>query len=275
MIEDILALVYEANNSNLDRVLRKMRPLVMQLARNGTEEEKSALMKAFWACWESWTSPKKESPQLEAQAFYPVLQAFLPYLNNAEARIMLLESVFLLGGAAIYFEEIMAEHLGPDLQASNVENTENYMRSIIGFLPAMTDDDLRLVATQHLNTLNEVALHLVADLTLHTLDNLSLILPHLNEQTKREVVSRLKRKFIASDSTTKTSVGEVLAKFLVSNLDYFNEEAIQKLHDWAMRLIGGTEQVDRALGRLLIDGLLHRLDKQEQQKAQFMLRLFT
>jgi len=249
--------------------------LVIQLARNGTEEEKAALITAFWACWEWWTSPEKQRPQLQAQAFYPVLQALLPYLNDTEARIMLLENVLLLGYAAISFEETMVDLLSPDSQALCVENTENHMRSIIGFLPAVTDDDLRSVSVQYLDILNEVALHLVAHLSVQTFDNLSLILPYLDEQTKEEVVSRLKSKFIAADSTTKTSVGEALAHFLVDNLHYFSQDVIRKVKEWALRLISGTSQLNKSLGRALIEGTLHQLGKDEQQKARFMLRLFS
>ena len=270
-------MVYEANNSNLKKVLRKMDPLVMQLARNGTEEEKAGLITAFWGCWERTTS-KKETPQPQAQAFYPVFQRFLPYLNDKEARIMLLGNVLLLGGAARNFVEIMAEFVGPDLQRFNLENSENYMQSIIDFLPLVNDSDLSGVPAKHLNILNEVALHLAANLTLRSLDNLSLkslILPYLEEQTKQEVVSWSKSKFITADSTTKTVMVEALTHFLIDNLHYLSQEATSKLQEWALRLISGTDDVNRALGRALIEGTLHQLDKEEEQKARFMLRLFA
>jgi hypothetical protein len=118
-----------------------MDPLVMQLARNGTEKEKAALITTFLAYWEWWTSPKKERLKLQRESFYPVLQAFLPYLNDTEARIMLLNNMLSIGLIEREFQRNIAEYSSPENQRLLAENIDNYMRSIIGFLPAMTDGD--------------------------------------------------------------------------------------------------------------------------------------
>jgi len=50
---------------------------------------------------------------------------------------------------------------------------------------------------------------------------------------------------------------------------------IRKVKEWALRLISGRSQLNRSLGRALIESTLHQLGKDEQQKARFMLRLFS
>ena len=266
-------MVYAAHDSNLEECLRKLDSLVIQLGRYGTEEEKQSLITTCWAYWDSKT-PKQKTPKQQPQVFFPILKSLLPYLNK-EARAILIEKVLSEGIIVKSFGDVMYEFVGHDFRKRSLEQSEDVIHATADFLSEVNSNDLNIVSLHCLEIFNEVALYLVNDFNPRTLEDLSRIIAYLDVATKEEIIVRLKSKFIAADSTTKASMEEALTNFLVDNLKYFTQRTVRKLQEWAMRLISGTDHVNRAFGRAFIKATITQLNKEEQRNARFMLKLFT
>jgi len=188
---------------------------------------------------------------------------------------MLIEEVLSEGIIVKSFGDVMYEFAGHDFRKRSLEQSENVIHAIADFLSAVNSNDLKSISLQCLEILNEVALYRVNDFNLRTLENLSRIIAYLDVATKEEIIVRLKSKFITSNPTTKASIEEPLTVFLVDNLKYFTQRTIRKLREWAMRLITGTNQVNRAFGKAFIKAIITQLNKEEQRNARFMLKLFA